>query len=235
MGLKTSQAGIDMIKQFEGCVLKVYLDVVGVKTVGYGHTGAEVNAFSVGTKITQQQADAFLITDLLRFEKNVNKYYSQYIWTQNEFDALVSFAYNVGSIDQLTANGTRSKQAIADMMLAYDHAKGKVISGLTRRRKAERELFLKGQQGSNTYSVGKVYTLQSNMYVRDQAAGTKLKYDALTVDGKKNGYFDEYGDAILKKGTKVTCKEVKQIKEATWIRIPSGWVCARGTQKVYIE
>lgn len=70
------------------------------------------------------------------------KYNSKYKWNQNEIDALVSFAYNIGSIDALTANGTRSRATIAAKMLQYNKAGGKVLNGLTRRRKAERELFL---------------------------------------------------------------------------------------------
>ena len=62
---------------------------------------------------------------------------------QNEFDALISFAYNIGSIDELTANGSRSKQVFANKIPLYCHAKGKKLAGLERRRKAERALFLK--------------------------------------------------------------------------------------------
>ncbi len=67
---------------------------------------------------------------------------SKYHWNQNEFDALVSFAFNVGSINQLTANKTRTKAQIAQAMLSYNKANGKVLAGLTKRRQAERELFL---------------------------------------------------------------------------------------------
>ena len=72
----------------------------------------------------------------------VLKYDKQYDFNQNEIDALVSFAYNIGSIKQLTANGTRSRATIAAKMLQYNKAGGKVYNGLTRRRKAERTLFL---------------------------------------------------------------------------------------------
>lgn len=235
--LKTSDKGIEFIKKFEGCVLKVYLDVIGVKTLGYGHTGADVNALAVGTPITKEQADAFLRADLARFEAKVNRYYTQYLWTQNEFDALVSFAYNVGNIDQLTANGSRTKAVIADTMLAYNRAGGKVIPGLTNRRHAERTMFLSGANTnkSQKYEIGNTYKLIANLYVRIEPAGTKAKFDALTQDGKRNGYFDRYGDAILKKGTKITCKETAVVNGNTWLRIPSGWVCAINMGEVYVE
>lgn len=80
--------------------------------------------------------------DMGPYEHHVDKYEQTYVWNQNEYDALVSFAYNVGSIDQLTAKGTRSRTEIADKMLEYNRGGGKVLAGLTRRRQAEQKLFL---------------------------------------------------------------------------------------------
>lgn len=141
--MKTSEKGINLIKQFEGCRLQAYKPVATEKyyTIGYGHYGPDVAA---GTVITQYQADAYLVLDLEKFEKKVEKYNSKYNWTQNEFDALVSFAYNIGSIDQLTANGTRTKQQIAAKIPEYRKAGGKVLQGLVKRRAAEQKLFLEG-------------------------------------------------------------------------------------------
>lgn len=137
--MKTSQTGIDLIKRFEGCYLTAYKCPAGVWTIGYGHTAG----VTAGQKISQAQAEVYLRADLEKYEKKVEKYADKYRWTQNEFDAMVSFAYNLGSIDKLTANGTRSKAVIAEKMLLYDKAGGKALAGLTRRREAERELFLK--------------------------------------------------------------------------------------------
>lgn len=91
---------------------------------------------------------------MVKYEKKVDKY-SKYNFNQNEFDALVSFAYNVGSIDGLTANGTRTKAQIASKILAYNKAGGKVLSGLTRRRQAEYALFIKScsSKPTNPYTV----------------------------------------------------------------------------------
>ena len=141
--MKTSEKGINLIKQFEGCRLQAYKPVATEKyyTIGYGHYGPDVAA---GAVITQYQADAYLVLDLEKFEKKVEKYNSKYNWTQNEFDALVSFAYNIGSIDQLTANGTRTKQQIAAKIPEYRKAGGKVLQGLVKRRAAEQKLFLEG-------------------------------------------------------------------------------------------
>lgn len=147
-GLKTGKAGLSLIKQFEGCRLESYKCPAGVWTIGYGHT----SGVTAGQVITQAQADAFLVSDVEKFEKKVNKYYEKYGWNQNEFDALVSFAFNIGSIDQLTANGTRSRAVIAEKMVQYNKALGKVLAGLTKRRQAERKLFL-NEPGWNTSGV----------------------------------------------------------------------------------
>ena len=143
-----SQNGINLIKQFEGCRLTAYKDPVGVWTIGYGTTNADKSitgtTIKSGLTISQATAENWLKKSLdKKYGPKVNKYDSKYKWTQNEFDALISFAYNIGSIDQLTANGSRSRATIAKKMLEYTHAGGKVLAGLVRRRKAEHDLFVK--------------------------------------------------------------------------------------------
>lgn len=134
--------GLNLIKSFEDCRLKAYkaLSTEKFYTIGYGHYGADVLP---NLRITQYQAELLLLKDLARFCAAVNKYDYKYRWTQNEFDALVSFAYNIGNIDQLTAKGTRTKTQIADKIPAYCKSGKKAIPGLVRRRTAERALFLK--------------------------------------------------------------------------------------------
>lgn len=145
---KISQAGIDLIKEFEGCHLTAYQDEVGVWTIGWGITNSDKaitgTTIKKGLKIFKETAEKWLEESLNeKYLPKVMKYDSKYNFNQNEIDALVSFAYNIGSIDQLTANGTRSKAVIADKMLEYVKAGGVTYNGLIRRRKAERELFLK--------------------------------------------------------------------------------------------
>lgn len=234
--MKTGQAGIDLIKQFEGCHLKAYKCPAGVWTIGYGHT-AGVKA---GQTITQAEAERILVEDLEKYEAKVNKYH-RYRWNQNEFDALVAFAFNLGSIDQLTAGGTRNREVIAEKMLQYNKDGGKVLAGLTRRRQAERELFLskvsvKAAEIKCTYSVGEEYTLQNNMYVRESAAGAKVPYINLTANAKLHAKKDPEGYGILKPGTRVTCKGTVEANGATYMKIPSGYVCAvSASGKVYIS
>lgn len=140
--MKTSNNGIQLIKKFEGVRLVAYKAVPSEKyyTIGYGHYGSDVTS---GMTISESQAEVFLRADLIKFENKVNKYMPQYNFTQNEYDAMVSFCYNVGSIDQLTANGTRTMQQIANKIREYNKAGGKVLNGLVKRRQEEYELFCK--------------------------------------------------------------------------------------------
>lgn len=142
-----SQTGIDLVKHFEGCRLEAYQDEVGVWTIGYGITNSDRSITGTtikrGLKISQATAEKWLEESLNRkYLPLVMKYDARYGWNQNEIDALVSFAYNIGSIDQLTANGSRSRDVIADKMLEYNKAGGTVYRGLVRRREAEQKLFL---------------------------------------------------------------------------------------------
>lgn len=144
--MKISENGLKLIKKFEGCRLTAYQDAVGVWTIGYGTTNADKaitgTTICQGLRISQETADEWLRQSIdCKYAPKVDKY-DRYQWTQNEFDALVSFAYNIGSIDGLTAQGSRTRVEIAYMILAYNKAGGKVLAGLTKRRQEERTLFL---------------------------------------------------------------------------------------------
>ena len=131
----TNQAGLQLIESFEGLRLNSYQDSVGVWTIGYGHT----QGVKPGQTITQQQAQAFLQQDLGVAESGVNKL--GLTLTDNQFAALVSFTFNLGAgnLNKLLKNGLA---AAPDRILLFDHAGGKQLAGLTRRRQAERALFL---------------------------------------------------------------------------------------------
>ena len=140
--MKISENGLNLIIAFEGFCPKATKAVKTEKyyTIGYGHYGKDVDEKQT---ITKEDALSLLKKDMKRFETKVMKYNNCYNFTQNEFDALVSFAYNVGNIDKLTAKGTRTKKEIADAMLLYIKSGGNVLDGLRKRRIRERELFLK--------------------------------------------------------------------------------------------
>lgn len=139
--MNISENCINLIKEFEGYKLKPYkLPGEQYYTVGYGHYGADVNP---NKKYTKKEIESLLVTDLLRFEAGVLRYDKLYHFNQNELDALVSFAYNVGSIDGLTSKGSRTRDQIAYFMRKYvKGSDGKTLEGLVKRREKERELFL---------------------------------------------------------------------------------------------
>lgn len=138
--MKTSEQGINLIKEFEGLRLTAYKCPAGVYTIGYGHT----KGVTRGMKITEEQATAYLKTDIQASEKSVERWDSKYHWTQSEFDALVSFTFNCGAtnLKSLLKNGQRTKAQIAATLPLYRKAGGKVLKGLERRRAAEKKLFL---------------------------------------------------------------------------------------------
>lgn len=135
--MKISETGLNLIKQFEGCHVTAYKDISGVLTIGYGHT----KGVKAGQKITLAQADAYLRQDVANAEKAVSKY--KYSYNQNQFDALVSFTFNcgAGNLKKITNSGTRTLAQISARLPNYNKAGGKVLTGLIRRRSAEKKLF----------------------------------------------------------------------------------------------
>lgn len=169
---KVSNNCIKLVKEFEGCQLKAYKDEVGVWTIGYGITNADKSitgkTIKSGMKISQATAEKWLKDSLTKkYLPLVMKYDNKYKWNQNEIDALVSFCYNIGSIKQLTADGTRSRKEIATAMLKYNKAGGKVYRGLTRRRNAEQKLFLTKVTTKET-----TFTLTEYLHKKGYGAGT---------------------------------------------------------------
>lgn len=142
--MKINEKGLEIIKRYEGCRLKAYKCPGGRLTIGYGHTDSRVKMNDV---VTRKGAEELLKNDLKRFETIVNRAdkYGHYNFNENEFSALVSFAFNIGSLKQLTQNYHRSKKEIAKAMLKYRCAtvngKKVVLSGLEKRREEEVALF----------------------------------------------------------------------------------------------
>lgn len=148
--MQTSDKGIALIKGFEGCRLTAYPDpgTGGAPwTIGYGWTyPVDGKPIKPGMKIDQATADRLLKTGLVSYENDVLKLVKVKL-SQNQFDALVSFAYNVGSRALSTSTLLKKLNAgdikgAADEFLRWNKAGGKVLNGLTRRREAERALFL---------------------------------------------------------------------------------------------
>lgn len=147
--MKISDAGLSLIRTFEGLSTKAYRCPAGLLTIGYGHT------FNVtkDMKITQKEAERLLLSDLSYFEKEVTNLLNNCSYTQSQFDALVCFAFNVGVSSLITSTLLKKFKAgdirgAADEFLRWNKAtspetKSKIVlKGLTLRRQAERRLFL---------------------------------------------------------------------------------------------
>ena len=173
--MRVSEACLALVKHFEGLYLEAYQDAVGIWTIGYGVTSMDkaITGRDIvpGMKITKATAEKWL-EELLnkRYLPKVLKY-SKYNFNSSQIDALVSFAYNIGSIDQLTSKGRRSIKTIEEKMLEYNKAGGKVLNGLTRRRKAELELF---RQGPKSFDEG-FPKLPSRGYFQKGDKGAQVK------------------------------------------------------------
>ena len=160
--MKTSQRGIDMLKGFEGLRLEAYQDSAGVWTIGYGHTGPDVEP---GQRIDEDRAEVLLWTDLIQAEAIVKN------WTlglnQHQFDALVSFVFNLGSAPFTGETGIKTAlisryyadaaREILKWTKAKVNGRSRVLPGLDARRKAESRLFSEGiypQQERSTLRRG---------------------------------------------------------------------------------
>lgn len=140
-----SSGGIALIKHFEGCRLTAYQDSVGIWTIGYGHT----QGVQQGQVWTQAQADSAVLKDLEEFEGYVNKYVKVPL-TQYQFDALVSWTFNLGPTNLrrstlLRKLNQRLYGEVPAQIRRWNRAGGIVLAGLIRRRKAEALMF----QGKN--------------------------------------------------------------------------------------
>jgi lysozyme len=141
---RTGAQGIALIKQFEGLRLARYLDAVGKPTIGYGHLILPNERFT--RPLTPAEAEALLRRDLRGAELNLRKLLHVPV-TQQQFDALMSFVFNLGagrlrSSTLLRYLNAGSPAHAADQFLVWNKAGGKPLAGLTRRRQAERKLFL---------------------------------------------------------------------------------------------
>lgn len=145
--MQISKTGIELIKRFEGLELKAYQDSVGVWTIGYGWTQpVDGKKIGPGMVIDQATAERLLKCGLVQYEQGVNQLVKVKI-TQGQFDALVSFAYNLGLRSLSTSTLLRKlnagdKQGAANEFGRWGNAGGKRLEGLVKRRAAERELFL---------------------------------------------------------------------------------------------
>jgi lysozyme len=139
--VQISEKGIALIRHFEGCSLDAYLCPAGVWTIGYGHT----NEVKEGDTIDQEAAEAFLIEDLETFEQAVARLVKVPL-TQQQFDALVSFTFNLGAGNLAASTLLRKLNnyqytEVPEQLMRWVRAGGKVLDGLVKRRAAEAAMF----------------------------------------------------------------------------------------------
>ena len=146
--MNVNQAAVDLVKEFEGFRADAYKDAVGVLTIGYGTTamaGVGIKP-ALGMKISKSDAEAYLQAALDKFANQIAPAITAPI-NENEFGAFVSLAYNIGpgafkKSSALRLFNAGDKEGAAKAILMWNKAGGKVLKGLTRRREAERKLFL---------------------------------------------------------------------------------------------
>ena len=139
--MNIGQRGIEIIKHFEGCELEAYKCPAGVWTIGYGH----IKGVSEGMSITQEQAEQMLLDELKEYENYINELVVVDL-SQNQFDALVSWVYNLGpanlkSSTLLKVLNSGDYAGVPAQIERWNKAGGKVLEGLIRRRLAESSLF----------------------------------------------------------------------------------------------
>jgi len=139
--MRTGRDGVELIRHFEGCRFDAYLCPAGVWTIGYGHT-ADVKE---GDSIDQEAAEAFLIEDLEKFEQAVTRLVEVPL-TQQQFDALVSWTFNLGAGNLAESTLLRKLNnyqyaEVPEQMMRWVKAGGQVLDGLVKRRAAEAALF----------------------------------------------------------------------------------------------
>ena len=139
--MKISNTGIDLIKHFEGCELEAYKCAAGVWTIGYGH----IKDVYPRMKITQEQAEEMLVHELTEYENYINDCVTVPM-SENQFDAMVSWVFNLG-VGNLKAStllkvlNAGDYKGVPEQIMRWNKAGGKVLEGLTRRRQAEADLF----------------------------------------------------------------------------------------------
>jgi lysozyme len=150
--LKMSQPGLDLVKAFESCMavvktrpgfFKAYTDPVGVLTIGWGHTNHHLPRFDGNAIWSAAQCDDALSGDMVTFEAWVKRL-AKVDLKQNEFDALVSWSFNTGGPESASLwkkLNAAQKQAVPAELAKWNRGGGKVLAGLTRRRKAEGLMF----------------------------------------------------------------------------------------------
>lgn len=172
---KINDAGLKLIKQWEGLELVSYKDVAGVWTIGYGHTSAAgIPNVKPGMRINETEAEGILRGDLSKFESRVNSLVKVTL-NENQFAALVSFDFNTGALHKSTLLkklNAGDYDAVPSELMKWINAGGKKVKGLVNRRAAEAGLWVKGEfVSSNTVDAEKAINKKDVAVIAGTGAG----------------------------------------------------------------
>lgn len=179
--MNVSETGIELIKKFEGCILKAYKCPAGVWTIGYGHTAG----VKEGQTITKKEAEALLKHDLITFETHVSNLITVVI-NQNQFDALVSFCYNLGpgnlkSSTLLKLINAKNFNGAAEQFDHWVYAGGKKLNGLVKRRAAEKALFLQPFNTTRYKVITTVLNVRKKPGINNKILNVLYKNDIIEI------------------------------------------------------
>lgn len=162
-----------------------------------------------------------------------------YDWQDNGIGDNMGWSDHVGIVAEVNGNTIKVIEGNYKDAVGYREItiNGKYIRGYGKPNYKEGILISEDLcYNKISYKINNIYTLQYDMYVRTSPAGSKRSFNSITDNAKKNGYKDKEGFAILRKGTKVTCKGIAKVNNAEWMCIPSGYVCALGENNIrYIK
>ena len=218
--MKISTKGLGLIKEFEGCELTAYICPAGVLTIGIGSTGPHVYE---GMTITEAEAEALLLKDLVRFEKAVNELVKVTL-SQGAYDALVSFTFNCGEGAFADSTLLRELNAGKEPNLT---AKSQLprwtnggLAGLVRRRAAEVELFCSGAPAAAAKPVVNITAMQGTLLKKVPLAGSDLEPDQkVEIEAGK-----EYKGCIVLEANDGHKKIELPFGQGEWWVFPSHWV-----------
>ncbi len=194
--MNITKTGLQLIEEFEGLRLSAYkcVETEQYWTIGYGHYGADVSAEMT---ITPEQAEAYLKQDVAEAEQAVNNIDKGF--NQNQFDALVSFTYNCGAGNLRTLCRDRDIAAIGQKLILYNKSGGNVLAGLTRRRKAEQDLY-NTPAGGQTSAAAPVKTGGNDTVRAGQIHVNNFTGAGIATDGIRGADTKKAGIMVLQTG-----------------------------------
>jgi lysozyme len=227
--MRISKKGIDLIKKFEGIRLTAYVCPAGVLTIGYGHTGSDVKP---GMRITEEEAERLLLADTESAQQTVSSFVSVKI-NQNEYDALVSFTFNVGPTAFVNSTLLRLLNHNADRKIVAGEfgrwvkaGDNKPTPGLVRRREEEKKLFL--EQIKHPLLSKSILAKRDTWLKRHPVDSTTLKADEKLFVPKGSAW--QWSEIRMYSGESHQRVILERQPEAEWWFFPDHWKIINDTE-----